>query len=255
MFEHKIPLFNPAPLRREILESVRDLALLEQSARYGDYSDGVLAGCGLFEHDMNVGVTGGLIKFGGRVYVLPDKAGVPYRPTDTWTVLKIQFGGEEKGRDFLRFVGHMTLDENTNILPNELELGRFKLKRGSRLRTEYADFADMETEYDTVNLIHVPYAGIGEATLSPTVLMHFAREAYPIVTEPADVAFCCACLAGNGVMSRESIVRYLSRHSESEIGPQTNHSLHRRLAQILAGLKGSGPDASGRQENKGVLLL
>jgi hypothetical protein len=255
MFEYKLPLFNPAPLRKEILESVRDLALLEQSARYGDYSDGVLAGCGLFERDMNIGVTGGLVKFGGRVYVLSDKADVPYRPTDAWTVLKIQFGGEEKSRDFLRFAGGLTLDESTNILPNELELGRFKLKRGSRLRTEYVDFSDMETEYDTVNLIHVPYAGIGEATLSPTILMYFAREAYSLVTEPADIAFCCTCLAENGVMSRESIVRYLSRHSESGGESAGNHYLHRCLAQILADLKDQNPGGSGQTDNKGVLLL
>jgi hypothetical protein len=248
-------LFNPAPLRREILESVRDLPLLEQSARCGDYSDGVLSGCGLFERDMNIGVTGGLVKFGGRVYVLPEKSDVPYRPTDAWTVLKIRFGGEERTRDFVRFAGHLTLDKNTNILPNELELGRFKLKHGSRLRTEYTDFADMETEYDTVNLIHVPYAGIGEATLSPIIPMHFAREAYPFAEEPADLAFCCACLAGNGVMSRESIVRYLTRRSGLSGEPMSNHDLHRRLARILAELKGLEPGGAGRSDDKGVLLL
>jgi hypothetical protein len=255
MFEHKIPLFNPAPLRKEILESMRDLALLEQSARYGDYSDGVLAGCGLFERDMNIGVSGGLVKFGGRVYVLPDKADLPYRPTDAWTVLKIRFGGEERTRDFVRFAGRLTLDENINILPNEMELGRFKLKRGSRLRTEYVDFADMETEYDTVNPVHVPYAGIGESTLNPVILTHFAREAYPFAAEPADAAFCGACLAGNGVMSRESIVLYLMRHTESGGGPTDNHDLHRRLVLILAELKGLRPGVAGRPDDKGVLLL
>jgi hypothetical protein len=254
MFEYKIPLYNPAPLRREILESTRDIAAREQAARYGSYSDGVLAGCGVFESDMNIGVLGGLVKFGGRVYVLSDRESVPYRPTDAWTVLKIRFGGEERSRDFLRFTGHLVLDENTNILPNELELGRFKLKQGSRLRTVYTDFKDMETEYDTVNLIGVPYSGIGEATLYPEILMYFAREAYPLALDALDIAFCTLCLAGNGVMSRESIKAYLIRRLKLSERAFENAELHSHLASVLADMSGATRGES-RRARDGVMLL
>jgi hypothetical protein len=254
MFEYRIPLFNPAPMRREILESLRDLACAEQDARYGEYSDGILAGCALFERDMNIGVTGGLVKYAGRVYALKGRESVPYRPTDAWTVLKIRFGGEEKSRDFLRYTGSLALDDNTSILPNETELGRFKLKQGSRLRTEYTNFRDMETEYDTVNLIGVPYAGIGEPTLSPVIMTHFAKEAYSHAGEPLDMAFCTACLAGDGVMSRESIRMYLMRRLKLPDKPFDNAELHKRLADILAELKGEARNET-RRETDGILLL
>ena len=253
MFECKVPLFNPAPLRREILESLRDLALGEQTARYGEYSDGILAGCGLFEQDKRIGVTGGLVKFAGRIYALSAKTGLPYNASDKWTVLKIRFGAEELTRDFRIYKGDLALDDNVNILPNEMELGRFKLKLGSRLRTQYADFADMDTEYDTVNLIHIPFAGIGEPTLSPVILSHFAREAYPFAQEPADVAFCTACLASGGVMSRESIRMYLWRRGREQ-KMYGNRELHHHLADALSEMKGQARQTkSGRTE--GMLLM
>lgn len=254
MFECKIPLFNPAPLRKEILESMRDLAVKEQTARYGDYSDGILAGCGLFEQGMKIGVTGGLVKFAGRVYVLPERDSVPYRPTETWTVLKIQFGGEKLTRDFRTYEGRLALDENTNILPNEIELGRFKLKQGSRLRTEYVDFQDMETEFDTVNPINIPFAGIGEHTLSPVILTYFAREAFPYTKDPLDIAFCTSCLAGSGVMSRESIRLYLCRRLDIDGRMFDNRAMHSHLADVLAEMKGVARQG-GQGQADGVILM
>lgn len=254
MFECKMPLFNPAPLRKEILESMRDLAAKEQAARYGAYSDGILAGCGLFERSMEIGVDSGLVKYAGRIYVLPQRESVPYRATDAWTVLKIQFGSERLARDFRTFEGRLALDENASILPNEIELGRFKLKKGSRLRTEYVDFHDMETEYDTVNPINIPYAAVGEHTLSPVIMTHFAREAYPYATGPADIAFCTSCLANGGTMSRESIRLYLQRRAGTDIGAPENYELHSRLSDALADMKGSARQI-GHGQHDGVLLL
>jgi hypothetical protein len=253
MFEYKYPLFNPAPLRREILDAMRDLAAREQAARYGEYSDGILAGCNLFERNMRVGVDSGLVKFGGRVYVLSEPVSVPYRPTDEWTVLKIRFGGEERTRDFLRYSGELILDANTNVLPNEMELGRFKLKQGSRLRTVYEDFQDMETEYDTVNLINVPYAGVGEATLCPAILLHFGREAYSYAADPPDAAFAAACLSQNGVMSREMIKRYLAGKLGLDSLETDNAKLHLHLVEVMFDMKGIERNKN-RDEPSGIIL-
>jgi hypothetical protein len=254
MFECKIPLFNPAPLRKEILESMRDLAVKEQSARYDAYSDGIIAGCDLFEQGMKIGVSSGLVKYAGRIYILPHQDSVPYRATEVWTVLKIQFGGEKLTRDFRTFEGLLALDENTSILPNEIELGRFKLKQGSRLRTKYVDFQDMETEFDTVNPVNVPFASAGEHTLSPVILTHFAREAYPYAAEPIDAAFCTACLANSGVMSRESIRLFLWRRLKMEGTMFDNREMHSHLADVLAEIKGMARQV-GKEQAEGVLLL
>jgi hypothetical protein len=251
MFIHKIPLFNPAPLHREILESMRDLTLLEQTARFADYSSGILVGCGLIERDMNIGVSTGLVKFGGKVYVLESGASVKYEPTDEWIVLKARFGAEEKSRDFVCSTGELVLDSNVELLPNEIEFGRFKLKRGFRLRTEYVDFADMMTEYDTVNLINATFAGIGEPTLSPAILENFAKEAFEYAENPIDTAFCCFALGNSGVVSRECIRRYILKRLKAET--ESNSEIFHGLEQILLELKGQGGGIPN-SDDEGVLL-
>jgi len=253
MFECKIPLFNPAPLRKEVLETMRDLVLREQNARYNDYSDGILSGCGLYERETEIGVTCGLVKFAGKVYVLSESSGVKYSATDSWTMLKVRFENEERDRDFSIYRGALVLDENTTLMPKEMELGRFKLKQGSRLRTEYVDFQDMETEYDTVNLINVPYAGLNEHTLCPVILTHFAREAYPHAKDPADIAFCTSCLSNSGIMSRESIMLYLWRRGQNQ-STYGNHELHSSLADVLSEMKGTARQ-TGQGQSEGLLLL
>ena len=91
MFEYKIPRF--AELRiftREILFSMRDLLWKEQQLAYTDYSSGIITGCGLVEKDGLIGVEPGIVKFGGRLYLLEKQELLPYQPSDQWTVLKIR---------------------------------------------------------------------------------------------------------------------------------------------------------------------
>ena len=44
-------------------------------------------------------------------------------------------------------------DEELELGENQMEMCRFYLREGSALRDSYKNFADMSTEYDTVNLI------------------------------------------------------------------------------------------------------
>jgi hypothetical protein len=84
-------------------------------------------------------------------------------------------------------------------------------------------------------------------------MMHYAREAYPLAKDIADVTFCMACLAASGTMSRESILLYLWRHGWEE-KMYSNRELHSHLATILAEMKGES--RRGRQEkSEGLLLL
>jgi hypothetical protein len=96
----------------------------------------------------------------------------------------------------------------------------------------------METEYDTVNLVNVPFAGIGEATLSPIIMTHFAREAYLYAADAPDISFCSACLANSGVMSRESLRLYLWRRLNMEGKMFDNREMHSHLSDVLADIKG-----------------
>lgn len=257
MFEHKVPLFTPKRiLSREILFSLRDLAYQEQVIRYTGYSDGVIAGCDLFEKAQTIGVKNGVVKFAGRLYQLESAISVPYEPTEQWRVLKVRFATQRETPDFAFYQGELVLDENTELAPNELELGRFKLKRGSRLRTKYVDFADMATEYDTVNLLHVRQAFPNEPTLHREITAHFAREAYPFLTDNAlDIGFCGQCLASGQPVSRELVRLYLSARMKTDEPGMGSPELYRSLGRVLKAIKSGGAlDGRKRADNHAIML-
>jgi len=254
--EYKVPTLAPGPVKKEIMQCLRDIALDEQNIRYYEYSDGIITGCKLYEENMKIGLVNGIIKFGGRLYKLMEKASVPYEPTDDWTVLKVRFSPQVQHREYTIFTAELVLDVNTEIRPNELEMGRFKLKHGSYLRTEYKDFWDMGTEYDTVNLLHVRQAARVAATLCPEITMHFAREAYRHCQDNAmDMAFCSICLATGEAVSREVIQRYVCARNGQEYKEMDNGGLHRSLAEILDKITGRDRRDKGRGKAAGVMVI
>jgi len=254
--EYKIPVFGVGPVKREMLIRLRDIALDEQNIRYHEYSDGIIAGCELIEEGMKIGLNHGLVKFGGRLYKLSEKALLPYEPTDAWTVLKLRFGPKIQHKEYEHYAAELVLDEDVEIKANEMEMGRFKLKKGSRLRTQYKDFWDMVTEYDTVHLIQVKQAAMYESTLSPAITMHFAREAFSYLeSNPLDIAFCTACLSMGEPISRELIIRYVCNRLSHDYEQKSNLELHKALAKVLDRISGKlSGDAQGRRGD-GVLVI
>ena len=189
MFEYKIPRF--AELRiftREILFSMRDLLWKEQQLAYTDYSSGIITGCGLVEKDGLIGVEPGIVKFGGRLYLLEKQELLPYQPSDQWTVLKIRFGTPIASKDFEHYTGELVLDPETRLHANELEMGRFKLKTGAYLRTDYVDFADMDMPGDSSGMVYCQE----QAVYLPTLLEPFH------IIELGQSRFIYAPLCGSG---------------------------------------------------------
>lgn len=258
MFEHKIPKFaSQRVLSREILFALRDISYQEQLIQYADYSDGIVAGCELFERNMTIGVKNGIIKYAGRLYVLQKAEGIPYQPTEEWVMLKIRFGPQKASLDFDSYTGEMVLDSGTQVQSNEVELGRFKLKKGSCLRTRYIDFHDMDTEYDTVNLLYVPQAAKREATLHPAITEQFAREAYPFLKDNLlDINFCGHCLANSLPVSRDFLQIYICGRMKKEEGPIENVQMYQYLSDILKAIKSGGTlDARKRPADDTILLV
>ena len=254
--EHKVPAFVPGPLKKEMMVCLRDIALDEQDIRYYQYTDGIVMGCDLAEESMKIGLINGIVKFGGRLYKLKEKTLVPYKPTDEWTVLKLRFGTKLPDKEYIHYAAELVLDANMEIKPNELEMGRFKLKKGSRLRTVYKDFWDMVTEYDTVNLVHVRQSAPHFSTLSPAITINFAREAFRYAgTNPLDAAFCTACLASEATIGRELITRYICTRLDRKYGEMSNVELYEGLADILALISGRARKDLGKNQMGGVLLI
>lgn len=254
--EYKVPTLAPGPLKKEIIQCIRDIGLDEQSIRYDEYTDGIITGCKLFEEGMKIGLMNGIVKFGGRLYKLTEKIAVHYEPTDAWTVLKMQFCPQTWHPEYTIFTADLVLDTNRELSQNELEIGRFKLKKGSYLRTEYKDFWDMGTEYDTVNLLHVKQSARFCSTLSPEITRHFAREAYRHCQEnPLDAAFCAACLATGEAVSRELIQQYVCARKGKSYREMDNVELHRCLAELLDQITGRARGSKGQGKDRGIMVI
>jgi len=254
--EYKVPVFGVGPVKRDMLLCLRDIALDEQSIRYYEYSDGIIAGCGLIEEGMKIGINHGIVKFGGRIYKLSGKALLPYEPTDTWTILKLRFGPRIQHKEYEHYAAELVLDGDVEIKPNEMEMGRFKLKKGSRLRTQYKDFWDMATEYDTVNLIEVRQSGKNGDTLSPVITTHFAREAFPYLRDNSlDSSFCTTCLSTGEAISRELITRYVCNRLSRDYERKSNVELHRALAEVLNRISGKSSGDIQSRRGDGVLVI
>ena len=254
--EHKIPTLSPGPVKKEIVQCLLGVALDEQNIRYHDYTDGIITGCGLVEEGMTVGLTGGIVKYAGRLYKLTERMFVPYEHTDEWAVLKLKFGPRIQHKEYIHYTAELVLDTNVDIMPSEMELGRFKLKKGSRLRTQYKDFWDMVTEFDTVNLVYVNQAARHQSTFSPAITMHFAREAFSHLGDNClDAAFCSVCLSSGEAVGRELITQYVCNRLNCPHTEMDNTRLHSALGQILDLITGRAHDDSGKGHKGGVMVI
>lgn len=254
--EYKVPTFAPGPVKKEIMLCLLGLSLDEQDIRYYEYTDGVVSGCNLVEDNMKIGLNLGVVKFAGRLYKLREKVLIPYEHTDSWSILKLRFSPQIPHREYTHFTAELVLDTDLDIKPNEMEMGRFKLKKGSRLRTEYKDFWDMATEYDTVNLIHLNYSARQRSTISHVITTHFAREAFPHLSDNAlDCAFCTCCLSGGEGVSRELIESYIANRLGREHKELDNVALHSALCEVLSLITGRARTDMGKGRGRGVMLI
>ena len=138
--EHIYPAFERGRImKKELLWALRDYSYSALQLQYADYLDGIISGCGI-------------------------------RIEDDFLLER------EVLSDYVRYVTEFVLDENLERKQNELEVCRFKLKEGVRLRAEYKDFFDIETEYDTANLANATWTSAGGNTLSKEITAYFARK-------------------------------------------------------------------------------
>ncbi|MEC0235056.1 DNA and RNA helicase [Paenibacillus kribbensis] len=245
MLTHIVPKFEKGRiLKTEMLENLRDYPRSFLDIRYQDYSDGIITGMNVTvgEHTLTVGR--GIVKHKGRLYLLEQEEEVPYTATGRLSVLKIRFQEEQSTADFQRYLGNICLEEE-QVNSQELELGRFKLKTGALLRSDYVDFADLATEFNTFNLVQVQHAGTTGPTLSPYIFKMFARELISRGTsDPFDLAFTMLCL-NQGFIEREAVLHYLSSRSGVAYRDYDSSKLHQVLARVLE-------EKGGRRVNAGT---
>ena len=140
------------------------------------------------------------------------------------------------------------MDDKIDLRENELELCRFKLKKGSRLRNDYTGFADIQTEFDTVNLATSTWAGDEVQSFSKPALRLFAKEAFQNSLKNIwDVSFCMECL-NSDTMHRQIIEAYIANRLDIPAQGITNVQIFEYLVLILRRIQtGEGAARSGNR--------
>ena len=166
-------------------------------------------------------------------------------------ILKVKFLPLAKGNDFIKNPTEIYLDEKLEIEANEIEICRFKLRTGAKLRINHVDFNDLSTEYDTVNTINAPYAAYGDSSLNPNVLRQFGRELLKCnLNEAWDISFGMTCVQSKDPVQKEIIVSYLVYKLNIEIKDYSNEEVYYYLLEVLnsvkGGARGNGHHGKGR---------
>lgn len=233
MNEQKYPRLEKLHiLRTEALCSMRDRAFDTPQLFFKNHSDGILSGCELHTTKNSITLSAGIILHNNFLYLIKNEMSVNYAPTEEYVMLKIIFEPEILSENFIQRNVKIILSDDMNISDSEMELCRFKLKRGAVLRTKYTDFFDRATEFDTINSINVPYSSKNESTLSPEITFAFAQEAKNFELEPEDFSFCQAALSRE-TLSAEQISFYVERRLKIELPDKKNQTLYDNLCLIL----------------------
>lgn len=205
------PLFSSGNiLRKEMLDSLEDYAFQFGELLYEGYSDGILSGCSLTTTGDTIFLNRGIICCSGKLYLIKKPLSVKYFPTDTTCVCKLRFADEIRTEDFIYREIDLKLEEGAEPQMGELEVCRFKLQPGARLRCDYVDFEDRCTEYDTLNTIYSPFSAERDSTLSPEITKAFARETLQNESIPeVDLSFCLSLLESSRAVSREALKEYI----------------------------------------------
>lgn len=234
MLVHIVPRFEKGRiLRTEMLENLRDFPRTFLDVRFEKYSEGIVTGLKVRVEDQALVVSKGILKHAGRLYLLEDDFTVPYAATGRMAVLKMIFLEPTRRPDFTAHHAEIVLEGEESLGLEEVELGRFKLKPGAVLRSDYQDFADMATEYNTWCDLQAPYSAISEPTLRPDIMHFFAREMLRFRSgDMLDHAFSFTCLNSERI-SRETIEQYIHLKTGISCTNFSNVQLHRQLSDIL----------------------
>ena len=256
MNEQKYPQFELLHiLRTEALCAVRDCAFETLPLYLSSHGAGIVSGCDFVTTKDLITLNAGLILYDNFLYRITEPMSVHYAPTEEYILLKLIFEPKRKTELFLQRDIRIELSADMNLAANEMELCRFKLKKGAILRTKYTDFIDRSTEFDTVNTINAPYSAVGGSTLSPDILRAFASEAKDYSLDSEDFSFCLAALSGK-ILNAEQISFYIERRLKIELTDRDNQTLYDKLCLILRDIKNGGRREifSARRRRKEIMV-
>lgn len=256
MYKTQLPLFNRGTiLKKEMLENLRDYPRDFIDIYYKDMSDGIITGCHININDYEIIVNEGLIKHNDKIHFLNNKISIPYENSNRETILKIRFLDEETDNNFINFLSEICLDEDLNINENELELCRFKLKEGAKLRENYIDFFDLATEYNTVNILNVKHSGTCEETIRPKIIKMFSEMLLKSSSkEYEDLLFSMMSL-NSKYLERNLILQYIDKKIGLEKKIYSNYDIYKALLKIFKNLKDGKKQENTNRQRPNIIIV
>jgi hypothetical protein len=219
-------------LTAEQLVLLRDFPREMEAARYAGYGNGVLFGCHVTAADNAINAAPGVILSDGCFYRLNEPFSLAYKSGDAMQYINAVFTDESPKAGIHARRAEIVLSEKP-ASDRQLELARFKLKSGARLRSDYTGFDDLITEFDTLNPVFCPQACEGGRTLRPYITKMFGKEALDCEPEnPADMIFGMMCLQEDHI-NLSVLQAYLGRKNTDL------RELYLALAERLAVIRSS----------------
>lgn len=255
---HIIPLFKDAHiLRREMLTSLSDYAIRKSELMYQDYGDGILYGCELTTTEKEIILNPGIICYQEKLYLIQEPMSVHYYPTNETRICILQFSEEGQTENFIYRESKLALIEEGGAEEGAIEICRFKLQEGARLRYKYVDFDDRCTEYDTLNTIYAPYAAKGESTLSVDILQGYARQLMEAKNlNELDAMFAIKALNQTEPMRKEAIIAYIHYRKKEAGEGLTNYQIYQYLSMILGEIEhGEDSSISTQKKNRWKMII
>jgi len=225
-----------------MLEALSDYAYMADRLLYKGYGNGILAGCELTATQDAVILNEGVVFFEGELFLIKEPMSVPYYPTNTTTVVKLDISEQIQDGNFVyREIG-LKMTSQSGSRPgsqkNEMEICRFKLQEGARLRYVYQDFEDRSTEFDTLDTTHAPFATKGGSSLSPDITRAFALEMLDSgALSQTDMLFCMQLLGQERAASKDLLAAYIQCREKKPLQDRSNHAVYKALARILKDVK------------------
>jgi hypothetical protein len=216
-----------------MLENLRNFPRDFVDIEYQDYTDGIITGLIPTVYEKKITFSKGIIKYEGTIYLINEPLSVSYADTNNEVMIKLNLLERLDDEDFITQCIDIKLDFDMSVKKGQLELGRFKLKSGAYLRSDYKGMYDFATEYNTINIIHTQIAAQEESTIHPSILKFFATEVLETGTDNMmDMNFAFACLNCK-VVARKVITAYIGYKLNVDCKEMSNGEIHNNLVSIL----------------------
>lgn len=125
------------------------------------------------------------------------------------------------------------------------------------LRSSYTDFEDMDTEFDTLNLIHASWGGLRGKAMPPAVTRRFAEEILKsgnCLSE--DLLFSYLCLNQPGALPYRILTDYVGRKNHKDLaGISSQYELFLEMCLALGNIRQSGNTGGRNQTGRRKIIV